>query len=138
MIRFAHPEYLYGLFLIPVLAGFFWLVARLRRSSLQRFGTLSVLARLTAEGSRAKRIWSAVLLTTAMALCILALANPQIGTRMEEVKQEGVDLFIALDVSLSMKAEDIKPHRLCGRCLHPVSADHRLRGRQPLSGRRRR
>ena len=47
-----------------------------------------------------------------MALVILALANPQIGTRLEEVKQEGVDIFIALDLSLSMKAEDIKPNRL--------------------------
>ena len=47
-----------------------------------------------------------------MALLVVALANPQVGTRMEEVKQEGVDIFIALDVSLSMKAEDIKPSRL--------------------------
>ncbi len=43
---------------------------------------------------------------------VLALANLQIGTRLEEVKQEGVDIFIAVDVSLSMKAEDIKPNRL--------------------------
>jgi Ca-activated chloride channel family protein len=43
---------------------------------------------------------------------VVGLANPQIGTRLEEVKQEGVDLFIALDVSYSMKAEDIKPNRL--------------------------
>ncbi len=112
MIRFAHPEYLYGLALIPVLAGFYWLVARLRRSSLQRFGTLSVLTRLTEEASGAKRFWSAGLMMLISALCVVALANPQIGTRMEEVKQEGVDLFIALDVSLSMKAEDIKPNRL--------------------------
>ena len=49
-------------------------------------------------------------------LCITALiigiANPQIGTKMEEVKREGVDLMIALDLSNSMLAEDIKPNRL--------------------------
>jgi Ca-activated chloride channel family protein len=52
------------------------------------------------------------LILGAAALLVVALANPQIGTRMEEVKQEGVDLFILLDVSLSMKAEDLKPNRL--------------------------
>lgn len=45
-------------------------------------------------------------------LLILALANPQIGSKIEEVKQVGIDVYILLDVSLSMKAEDIKPSRL--------------------------
>lgn len=49
---------------------------------------------------------------TAFAFIILGIANPQIGTKMEEVKREGVDIMIALDVSNSMKAEDIKPNRL--------------------------
>jgi Ca-activated chloride channel family protein len=53
-----------------------------------------------------------VVILLALASLVVGLANPQIGTRLEEVKQEGVDLFIALDVSLSMKAEDIKPNRL--------------------------
>ena len=52
------------------------------------------------------------LLIAAMAFIALGLANPQVGIRQEEVKQEGVDIFIALDVSLSMKAEDVKPNRL--------------------------
>jgi Ca-activated chloride channel family protein len=43
---------------------------------------------------------------------VIALANPQVGTRLEEVKREGIDLFVAMDVSLSMKAEDIRPNRL--------------------------
>jgi Ca-activated chloride channel family protein len=43
---------------------------------------------------------------------IIAVANPQVGTKMEEVKQTGIDVFILLDVSLSMQAEDIKPNRL--------------------------
>jgi Ca-activated chloride channel family protein len=50
--------------------------------------------------------------TIALSLLILAAANPQIGTRLEEVKQTGIDVFILLDVSLSMSAEDIKPNRL--------------------------
>jgi Ca-activated chloride channel family protein len=53
-----------------------------------------------------------LLLLTAVTFLVIGLANPQVGTRLEDVKQEGVDIFIALDVSLSMKAEDVKPNRL--------------------------
>lgn len=53
-----------------------------------------------------------VLFVLAFAFIVVGFANPLLGTRLEEVKQEGVDIFIALDVSLSMKAEDIKPNRL--------------------------
>jgi Ca-activated chloride channel homolog len=53
-----------------------------------------------------------ILVTLALALLTLAAANPQVGTRLEEVKQTGIDVFILLDVSGSMSAEDIKPNRL--------------------------
>jgi len=112
MIRFAHPEYLYALLLVPALVAFFWFAARLRRNSLARFGVPRTVARLTESASPMKRLWQAILASLSLALLVVAIANPQIGTRMEEVKQEGIDLFIALDVSLSMKAEDIKPNRL--------------------------
>lgn len=59
---------------------------------------------------------------------ILALANPQIGTKYEEVKQTGIDVYILLDVSLSMKAEDIKPNRL-EEAKHSISSlIQKLRG----------
>jgi Ca-activated chloride channel family protein len=112
MIRFAHPEYLYGLVLLPVFVAFFWFVGRMQRASLEHFGKLSVLSRLTESASRSKRWWRGAILVLALGFLVVALANPQIGTRLEEVKQEGVDLFVALDVSLSMKAEDMKPNRL--------------------------
>ena len=112
MIRFAHTEYLYLLLLIPALAGFFWFAGVRRRKAAERFGAAGMMTRLAETASPAKRILRSVLLLTALALLVLGLANPQIGTRLEEVKQEGVDLFIALDVSLSMKAEDLKPNRL--------------------------
>ncbi len=112
MIRFAHSEYLYFLGLIPVLAVFFWLVLRFRKQALARFGNLAVLEKLTESAGPGRRFWRFTLFLGALAMLILGLANPQIGTRLEEVKQEGVDIFIALDVSLSMKAEDIKPNRL--------------------------
>jgi len=112
MIRFAHPEYLYLLALVPVLGGIFLLGIHLRIAAISRYGTPGVLARLTEAASPSKRLWRLIFSLAAVGLLVVGLANPQIGTRLEEVKQEGVDLFIALDVSYSMKAEDIKPNRL--------------------------
>jgi Ca-activated chloride channel family protein len=112
MIRFAQPDYLWLLVLVPLGGLFFWLVHRLRRRALERFASAMILERLAEDASRAKRVLKAALALAAIALLVVALANPQVGTRLEEVKQEGVDLFIALDVSMSMKAEDIKPNRL--------------------------
>jgi Ca-activated chloride channel family protein len=112
MIRFAHPEYLYLLLLVPALAAFFWFVALRRRKASEKFGTPAMVSKLSEDASPAMRILRTALLLTALVFLVLGLANPQIGTRMEEVRQEGVDLFIAIDVSLSMKAEDLKPNRL--------------------------
>jgi len=112
MVRFVHSEYLNLLVLLPAVGLLLWFAARMRRRALGRFVHLGMLGRLAEEASPAKRVVKAVLLLAAVALLVLGLANPQIGTRLEEVKQEGIDLFIALDVSLSMKAEDIKPNRL--------------------------
>ncbi len=112
MIRFAHFEYLYLLGLIPAFLLLYWLGARARKKALSRFGSLDILARLADSTSAQKRFLKFTLLLFAYALLVVSLANPQIGTRLQEVKQEGVDIFIALDVSLSMKAEDIKPNRL--------------------------
>ncbi len=112
MIRFAHSDYLYLLVVIPLLIAGYVVLAGFRRKALQRFGQPAILTRLTQAASGAKRHVKFTLFVIALGLLIVGLANPQIGTRLEEVKQEGVDLFVALDVSLSMKAEDIKPNRL--------------------------
>src|SRR5512147_1729845 len=112
MIRFAHPEFLFLLLLVPILAGIAVVAATLRLRALRRFGNPAILERLAEGISPVKRRVRAILVGAAVLFLVLALANPQIGTRLEEMKQEGVDLFIALDVSYSMKAEDIKPNRL--------------------------
>jgi Ca-activated chloride channel family protein len=112
MIKFAHPDFLYLLGVLPVLAVLFWMVSRHRRHALSLFASDTLLDRLAESASKPKRRVKFLLLMVALMLLVLGLANPQVGTRVQEVKQEGVDLFIALDVSLSMKAEDIKPNRL--------------------------
>ncbi len=112
MVRFAHPEYVYLLAVIPALALLYWFLSRVRKKDMARFGSLAILERLTEEASATKRIAKFSIVLAAFGILVVGLANPQIGTRMEEVKQEGIDIFIALDVSMSMKAEDIKPNRL--------------------------
>jgi len=112
MIRFAHSEYLYALALLPVLAILFWWAVRLRKKMLRSFGNPTLLQQLMPVAGKYKRVAKFVLLFCAFGSLILGVANPQIGTKLEEVKREGVDVMIALDVSNSMKAEDIKPNRL--------------------------
>ena len=62
--------------------------------------------------SPSKLKWKNVLLTMGLLITILALGRPRWGTKEEEVKREGIDLMIALDVSNSMLAQDLSPNRL--------------------------
>ncbi len=112
MIRFAQFEYLYFLALLPAAMILTLLMAYARKKAMTRFAELNILDRLSESKSKVARPVKLTVFMLAMAFLIVGLANPQIGTKMKEVQQEGVDLFIALDVSLSMKAEDIKPNRL--------------------------
>lgn len=112
MIRLAHPEYLYGLLLLLPMVALYYYSARRRAAMLARFGNPALLAGLVATPGKYRRGVKFTLLSLAVLFLVLGLANPQIGTKMEEVKREGVDAVIALDVSNSMKAEDITPNRL--------------------------
>lgn len=112
MFRFANPEYLNALFIIPVLILIFILVHRHRKKILLQFADNSLLSVLMPDYSSKKNVLKAGMILTALALLLLAAANPQVGTRIQEVKQTGIDVYILLDVSNSMMAEDIKPNRL--------------------------
>jgi len=83
-----------------------------KNKALKRFGDALLFRQLASESSKAKPVLKLVVFLVAYSLIVVGLANPQIGTKLEEVKREGVDIIIALDVSNSMKAEDIKPNRL--------------------------
>jgi tetratricopeptide (TPR) repeat protein len=112
MLRFAHPEYFWALWALPLVVVGYLLLHRWRRGLLRRFVAEPLLYQLAPDVSTAKRTFKQGLVLLAVASLIIAAADPQVGTRLEEVKREGIDLFIALDVSLSMKAEDIRPSRL--------------------------
>lgn len=121
MLRFADVEFLYLLSLVPLLAVFYFLVFRWKRQAMQRFGKLDLVEKLAGSTSRGRQVARAVLVVLALLFMILALARPQLGTRLEEVKREGVDVFVALDVSSSMLARDIEPSRLA-KAKHELSA----------------
>jgi Ca-activated chloride channel homolog len=112
MFRFAHPEYLYGLYAIPLIVVFFWYVAKRRKKQLQKFADSKLQSVILPDYSRLKYWLKSSIFTLAIMFLIIAAANPQIGTRIENVKQKGIDVYICLDVSLSMTAQDIKPSRL--------------------------
>jgi len=112
MLRFVNIDTLWILAAVPVLIVLAWFLRRVRKRAMDRFASPGMMPRLAPHASSVKRTVKFLLLLLALILMIAGLANLQIGTRLEEVKQEGVDIFIAMDLSLSMKAEDIKPNRL--------------------------
>ena len=111
-MRFAEPQLLWLLALVPLLGMFFaWAVWRKTRL-LHRFAEPEMLRRLTAGTSLPRQVFKMVLQLGAVFFLILALARPQWGSKMELVQRKGLDVVIAVDVSLSMLAEDIRPNRL--------------------------
>ncbi len=112
MIRFAHQHYFYLFALVPLLVLFFWFSFRWKKRAMQRFGNLELMKKLSLSMSKKRQVLKALLVLAAIIFMVLSLARPQIGTKLEQVKREGVDIIIALDVSLSMHAEDIAPNRL--------------------------
>ena len=112
MFRFAHTYYFYLLLLIPLFIAVFILFLVWRRKALNRFGARSVIQQLMPEFSNAKLILKFILVLIAYIFLVIAIAGPQTGSRLEDIKRKGIDLMIALDISNSMLAEDIRPNRL--------------------------
>ncbi|TAL70081.1 MAG: VWA domain-containing protein [Bacteroidetes bacterium] len=112
MFRFENGIFLYMLVLVPAFALLYFLLRNYRKKLIQKYGDVNLLNILMPDVSKYKSVIKASLLLAGLALIILGIANPQIGTKLENFKREGVDVIIAIDVSNSMKAEDIKPNRL--------------------------
>lgn len=105
-------KYLYLLFILPLivlvfLANLYW-----KRKKQREFGDLEMVKKLSPESSVFKPVLKLVVLLLAFLGLIIALVNPKIGTKMETVKREGIDIVFAMDVSKSMLAEDVAPNRL--------------------------
>lgn len=112
MFRFEHKEYLLILLIVPVLAGLYIFSYYRRRRAIRNFGNPDLVALLMPDFSQFRRNLKFILLLLGATLIIIALAGPQFGSKLTEVKHEGIELIVALDISNSMLAEDVKPNRL--------------------------
>jgi len=110
---FAHPQLLWLLLAgPPALALFFWWGGRVREKLLVQFVAARLLPSLTVGLSPARRKIRFALVILAVALLLISIARPQYGYDKEEVRQNGLDIVVAVDTSKSMLASDIAPNRL--------------------------
>ena len=113
MYRFEHHIFLWALLgVLPLILIIFLVIQNWKKRKLRQFGNQEIVKRLMPNISRTLPIVKFVLYSFAVTSILIGLANLQFGTKLEEVKREGVDLMIALDVSNSMLAEDLSPNRL--------------------------
>ena len=112
MFRFANPEMLYLLALVPVAIVGYILAVVSRRRALARFGNAATVRTLMSDVSAARNHLKFAIFAVAFALVVFAAARPQFGSKLREERSEGVEMMIAVDVSNSMLAEDFEPSRL--------------------------
>ena len=112
MVQLDEKIYFYLLIIIPVIVVLFLLVLVWKKRTRKKFANTELLKRLTPNRSSNKGVIKLIVLIIGLALLIVGLVNPKIGTKLETVKREGVDIVFAVDVSKSMLAEDIAPNRI--------------------------
>lgn len=112
MIQLDEKIYFYLLAIIPVMVVLFLLLQIWKKRTQKRFAELPLMKRLTPDRSDFKSSLKLILMLLAISFLTIGLVNPKIGTKLETVKREGVDIVFAVDVSKSMLAEDIAPNRL--------------------------
>jgi Ca-activated chloride channel family protein len=112
------------MWLVAVAALLFVMEIAWARRSLSRFVSVGILPKVVRGYSQRRKILKRALVVAALAMLILAWAMPRVGKGMRLVKREGADVVIALDLSASMLAEDVKPSRieLAKRAVETLSA----------------
>ena len=112
MFRFESPQYLYLLLVLLALVAIHYYSNYKKKQQIKRFGDPDLTRQLFLGVSRWRPEVKFWLLMAALASFIIALARPQFGTRLDTRERMGIEAIIALDVSNSMLAEDVKPNRL--------------------------
>jgi Ca-activated chloride channel homolog len=113
LYRFENDIYLWAILaVIPFIVIVFFLVQNWKKRKMRQFGNQEVVKRLMPNVSKSLPIVKFTFYALAVISLLIGLANLQFGTKLEEVKREGIDLMICLDVSNSMLAEDLSPNRL--------------------------
>ncbi|WP_344924931.1 VWA domain-containing protein [Aquimarina addita] len=104
--------YFWLLLVIPIVIVLFFAVILWKKAIQKRFADKELLRKLTPDQSIQKSFLKIIMLSLALACFSIALVNPKMGTKLEKIKREGVDVVFAIDVSKSMLAEDIAPSRI--------------------------
>jgi len=112
MFRFEHTIFLNLLLLLPVMLVLYLLYLRWKSGVARTFGDREVIAQLMPDVSLFRSHLKFALILITLGSILLALANPQVGSKIEKAQRKGVDLVVALDVSNSMLAQDIQPSRI--------------------------
>ncbi len=105
-------KYLYLLIILPILVSIFLYNQYWKKKKQQEFGDLDLIKKLSPYKSVFKPVLKFVVICLAILALIIGLVNPKIGTKVENVKREGIDIVFAIDVSKSMLCEDVAPNRL--------------------------
>jgi Ca-activated chloride channel family protein len=112
MLRLENMHLIYIVGALPLCIVLYVFTQHWKKTRIKRFGEAMLLARLMPDVSRAKSLLRFILFLLALSGVIMAVLNPQTGSRVENVKRRSAQIIIALDVSNSMKAEDLSPNRL--------------------------
>jgi tetratricopeptide (TPR) repeat protein len=112
MLHFQHLEYLLALAAIPLMMLLYTMMVKWKKRSMKRIGDVALVKQLVKGSSPRTALIKFSLVVVAFALCAFATANLRKQTSTGKVTRKGIDVVIALDVSKSMLAEDVKPNRL--------------------------
>lgn len=112
ILRFENPQYLYWLLVLPVLIAIYVLIRVWNKKQFERFANIKLRGYLIPMFSSKRANTKFVIFLLIITLIIIGAANLQSGSKMEKVKREGIDIFLCVDISNSMHAEDIAPNRL--------------------------
>lgn len=112
MYELEEKGYLYLLLVIPILVLLFLYVQYWKRKKQREFGDVVLIRKLSPEKSVFKPILKLTVFLLGLTFLIIALVNPKMGSKVEKVKRQGIDIVFAIDVSKSMLAQDVAPNRL--------------------------
>jgi len=112
LVQFQHIEYLLGLAFIPFIVMLYVFLIRWKKGTIKKIGDPALVSQLTRDYSPSRFLLKFILFSTAFTIGVIALANPRMPIGTANISRSGIDVMIALDVSKSMLAQDIKPDRL--------------------------
>jgi len=112
MYQIEEPTYFIYLAIIPAIFVLFLLVLWWKKRTQKQFTDTHLIQKLSPSTSTFKSFLKIIMICFGLGLLVISLTNPKMGTKLETIKREGVDIVFALDVSKSMLAEDIAPSRL--------------------------